>query len=406
MTLQSDLEALIGKLEDNLVTMGVTDAEFDPTTGLMGLADEILNISPTITGLQLDTAITCVCPATASVGTAFNITGVLTATYDDTSQTDVDLSGVLQGATVEIYNGNTLLGTCTTGSDGSYTYSYTPSSTGTLSIKAVYDSANDYYEDTASNSSSVSVLVDVSSVSVTATVYDKNDQAISSPASSATLSYVDEEYAVLTATVIDHNNNPVVGETVSFDVVENGSVVENIGSATTDSSGVCSVQYLSKGTGDLNIQCSCNNITSSSVSIEDCYKYYDGEITSLITPNLTLPERYKLEYEIIKKQNVQGTYMRIYIGNNSNSLQTGFDGSGNTDLMIWDGTTIKIISGPELNTWGAVSVEIDSSNHTASITALNTTESMSVNSNVDLTNLYQITAHQYALFRNVKVKSL
>ena len=87
------------------------------------------------------------------------------------------------------------------------------------------------------------------------------------------LSYVDHEYAVLTATVYDANNNGLPNKEVSFDIVENGSVVENIGTAITDSNGECSVTYYSKDADVLNIKCSCNNIESSSVQIEDCWKY-------------------------------------------------------------------------------------------------------------------------------------
>ena len=343
MTLQSDFENLIEKLEDNLHDMGNTTAEFDATAGLMGLADEILNIPPTMTGIQLDTSITCVCPATASKNVPFNITGVLTATYDDTTQTDVDLSGVLQGATVEIYNGNTLLGTCTTGSDGSYTYSYTPSSTGTLSIKAVYDSANDYYDDTASNSSSVSVSVDVSSIALTVSAYDKNDSQISSPSSSAILSYVDEDYAVLTATVLDSSSNPVVGETVSFDVVDSstGTVIENIDTDVTDRNGVASVTYYSKGTGDLYIKCSCNNIGSSSVTIHDYLQVpkFDGT-------------------ETIYQINGTTSHSNGEMGGGTGYLSNGFDNTG-----LWELTAKIQFSGVNcawcLFPYGATSRDAD-----------------------------------------------
>lgn len=43
-TLDGSLQELIDTLESNLQTMGVSDAEFDSTTGIMGLVDEILDI--------------------------------------------------------------------------------------------------------------------------------------------------------------------------------------------------------------------------------------------------------------------------------------------------------------------------------------------------------------------------
>ncbi|MBQ6220005.1 MAG: Ig-like domain-containing protein [Methanobrevibacter sp.] len=261
-------------LVSNLTSMGVIGASVND--GLATNIAKVLSVPPTQRGIELDTSITCTCPSSASVGVPFNITGVLTSSYDDTSQSNVDMhGGEIQGATIEIYNGNTLLGTCTTNIDGEYSYSYTPTVTGNLSIHAIYDSANDFYEDSASNSNSVSVHVPVSSVTLTATVCDSNNQAIGSPSDSAILSYVDGESALLTATVLDSNNDPVVGKTVSFDIVDHdaGTVISNIGTATTDSSGICSVYYYSKDADVLNIKCSCNNIESSSVQIEDCWKY-------------------------------------------------------------------------------------------------------------------------------------
>lgn len=244
----------------NLTSMGVLGASTND--GLATNIAKVTSIPPTQRGIELDTSITCFAPATASVGVPFNITGVLTSSYDDTSQANVDMhGGEIQGATIEIYNGNTLLGTCTTNIDGEYTFTYTPLSTGTLSIKAVYDSANDFYEDSASNSNSVSVHVAVSSVTLTT---DKN-----------ILSYVDNEYATLTATVLDSNDDPIVGETVSFDIVDpdTGEVLENIDSATTDSNGVCSVYYYSNHTNSLYIRAICNGILSTQTYIEDIYKY-------------------------------------------------------------------------------------------------------------------------------------
>ena len=48
MTIREDIETYFGDaitaLEENLQAMGVTDAEFDPETGLIGLANEIQNI--------------------------------------------------------------------------------------------------------------------------------------------------------------------------------------------------------------------------------------------------------------------------------------------------------------------------------------------------------------------------
>ena len=59
------------------------------------------------------------------------------------------------------------------------------------------------------------------------------------------------------------SNQPVANVSVSFDVVSNGSVVEHIDSATTNSNGVCSVSYQSENTGSIYIQCNNENIISN-----------------------------------------------------------------------------------------------------------------------------------------------
>lgn len=119
----------------------------------------------------------------------------------------------------------------------------------------------------------VSMTVDNVSGSVTVSVVDVPvPDSVSLTGDKSILSYADSDSCVLTATVLDSNNNPCVGETVSFDIV-GGS---NIDSATTGADGTCSVYYYSEGTGDLNIQASCRSLLSETYSIQDCY-YYDSQ---------------------------------------------------------------------------------------------------------------------------------
>ena len=154
-TISGSLQQAIDDLETNLALMGV-DATYDSTTGLMGLVDEILNIEASIGGLELVTSISCECDEYVGVNEQFSIVGVLQADKDDTSQVNVDLEGYLKGATVKIYNGNTLLGTTITGNKGQYSFNYTHNIGGVLSLKAVFEGTDDY---NSCNSGYVSVNI-------------------------------------------------------------------------------------------------------------------------------------------------------------------------------------------------------------------------------------------------------
>lgn len=108
-TLNGSLQECIDRLETNLQAMGVSDAEFDSSTGILGLIDEIPNISPSVGGIELDTNITLDESnlETEIIGgvkhyKVYNndrttLTAYINALYDDTT---VDMKGVLQGATV------------------------------------------------------------------------------------------------------------------------------------------------------------------------------------------------------------------------------------------------------------------------------------------------------------------
>ena len=80
-----------------------------------------------------------------------NVTGVLTATYDDTTDSNVDLTGTLSGANVKIYNNTTLIGTTTTNNNGAYTYTFTPATDGVISLHSVFDGTDDYSNCSSSN---------------------------------------------------------------------------------------------------------------------------------------------------------------------------------------------------------------------------------------------------------------
>ena len=84
------------------------------------------------------------------------------------------------------------------------------------------------------------------------------------------LSYADSESATLSATVLDENDDPMEGVTVTF---YNGST--SMGTADTNSSGVATKSYASTGAGDLSFTASVGTISSETYSIEDCLLYQD-----------------------------------------------------------------------------------------------------------------------------------
>jgi len=106
------------------------------------------------------------------------------------------------------------------------------------------------------------------------------------------LSYADGgDSCTLTATVLGSDSQPYEGATVVFKAYKGETLVETIGSDTTDSSGVASVSYSSKGAGDLSIRAECMNV-SGTFSIEDIYYYGDyDKIKSNWTKNTAVSGR-------------------------------------------------------------------------------------------------------------------
>lgn len=85
------------------------------------------------------------------------------------------------------------------------------------------------------------------------------------------LSYADGDTCTLTAQLTD-DDSPVSVEGVTVEFF-NGST--SLGTATTNSSGVATKSYASAGSGDISVSAEVDEISSNSVSIEDCIRY-DG----------------------------------------------------------------------------------------------------------------------------------
>ena len=149
-TLNGDLVELGETVADNLVSMGVTGA--DASDGLTTLAGKILDIAPSVGGITPSVSIDISkTPSTVYVHDSILLSAKVNADYDDSSQVDVDLKGVLQGATVTFKNGNTTIGTAVTGADGIATYTLSNMGVGNYSITAHFDGSNTDYESATSS---------------------------------------------------------------------------------------------------------------------------------------------------------------------------------------------------------------------------------------------------------------
>lgn len=256
-TLNGALMELGETMARNLEVMGVTDAS--PNNGLTTLAGRILDIEPSIKGLNLDTSL--VITTTQEIiglGESIILTSTLRASYDDTTVVDVDLTGSLTGATVKFYNGTTLLGTGITDLNGIATYTYTPSQLGNFTFHAVFEGTENF---TNCNSNNVNITV----INPPTSLVLEADKSI--------LSSYDNDNCTLTATLYDNDNTPMEGLGVVF---KNGDIV--LATITTNSSGVAEYVYNSQGLGDVTITAECMNVQET-YTLEDCNYYNEPGIT-------------------------------------------------------------------------------------------------------------------------------
>ena len=251
-------------LADNLKSMGVSSV--DETNGLTTLINAVLNIEPSIGGLDLDTSL--VITTTQEIiglGESIILTSTLRASYDDTTVVDVDLSGVLTGATVKFYNGTTLLGTAITDLNGVATYTYTPSQLGNFTFHTVFEGTENFTNCTSNN-------VNITVINAPTSLVLQADKSI--------LSHYDNDNCTLTATLYDNNNTPMEGLSVVF---KNGDIV--LATIPTDSGGVATYTYNSQGVGDVTITAECMNLVQT-YTLEDC-NYYSETGTTLIQNDST-----------------------------------------------------------------------------------------------------------------------
>ena len=294
-------------LADNLKSMGVSSV--NETDGLTTLINAVLNIEPSIGGLDLDTSlITTTTQEIIGLGESIILTSTLRASYDDTTVVDVDLSGVLTGATVKFYNGTTLLGTGITDLNGIATYTYTPSQLGNFNFHTVFEGTENF---TNCNSNNVNITV----INAPTSLVLEADKSI--------LSNYDNDNCVLTATVYGNDNTPMKGLRVVF---KTGDIV--LATVTTNSGGVAEYTYNSQGVGDVTITAECINLTET-YKLHDMY-FYRGQEYSLTKSSgsvlnqafdsnvaLTLPSHCEISFEIYSTGGAYNDEHRLFIQPNS-----------------------------------------------------------------------------------------
>lgn len=336
-TLNGALIKLGETMAGNLEAMGVTGVS--PDNGLTTLAGRILDVEPSIKGLNLD--ISLVITTTQEIiglGESIILTSTLRASYDDTTVVDVDLSGGLTGATVKFYNETTLLGTAITDLNGIATYTYTPSQLGNFTFHTVFEGTENF---TNCNSNNVNITV----INAPTSLVLKADKSI--------LSYYDNDNCVLTATLYDNNNTPMEGLNVVF---KNGDIV--LDTITTDSGGVATYTYNSQGVGDVTITVECINLTET-YTLEDC-NYYSETGTTLIQNDSTdtgypsnIPyhhegtEKYMVEFDFTMKTSFRFYYANTKVTAKGDDVHYGYgfsrDGSGGFVISTRTTTTSNSI---------------------------------------------------------------
>lgn len=256
-TLEGAQQEVIDQFEANLHAKGVLDAQFDPSTGLLGLIDRIPDIEPSV-NINLDIALTLSSSETSiNYGESVLLTATLLASYEGVG--DVDLkTGEITGATITFKKGQTVIGTSITDNNGVATLTYTPVAADcdtTLTMSAVFSGTDNF---NSANSTNVNVTVN-SKVELSS---NKN-----------ILSYADEQttpgsqVATLTATL--YSSTPT-GQTVQLCDASDDSVIGNM---TDNNDGTYTYSYTSQGSGDIEFYAKTGNLVSETYGIEDCSRW-------------------------------------------------------------------------------------------------------------------------------------
>lgn len=158
---------------------------------------------------------------------------------------------------IRFKNGDTQIGQGYTDNQGIATLEYTPQSVGVLNVTASCG--------------------DVSSNVVVVTVEQPTFNDMTLTSNKDILSYVDSDTATLSAQLMMGDEPASVsGQTVTFEVRKSSddSLVETL-TGTTNNTGLATVSYVSKGTGEIYIKAQCMNLIQT-YSLIDAFYVNDG----------------------------------------------------------------------------------------------------------------------------------
>ena len=264
----------------------------------------------TVTVNKLTSTITISVPSTGTVGTSYSITGTLVPT----------------SGSVKLYENGSLKDTLTV-SSGSFSKAITQSNEGTYSYYAVFEGSSTYSSVTSSTGSIV--VSDVPTPVVT---------SVSLSADKSILSYADSESATLSATVLDDNDDPMEGVTVTF---YNGST--SMGTADTNSSGIATKTYASTGAGDLSFTASVGTISSEIYELEDCFFYGLNTNAFTIPSNTTFSSNGDYITATTSTNGEKLVYLNHTLSNNDNWIfenEVAYKGTSEQLLaIIWNDNT-------------------------------------------------------------------
>ena len=328
-TLNGALTELGETLATNLQSMGVTASAND---GLTTLANKITSIAPSVGGITLTTSITMSkTPNTVYNGDNVLLSATVHADYDDTSTSDVDLNGYLQGATVTFKNGNTVLGTGVTGNDGVATYTLSNVSVGSYNITASFDGTGTDY-DSCTGSLAFTVEHNYS------LEFSQSEYVAENGSATLECSLLDNGFVVSGETVSltgsdgsqytsITNTNGVATFTVSVTVETSFSA--SYQTSTANCSVVtyyfldnCSSDNTSQYT-DVTINSSSNSILKSYNSTENAYKVYGtggDRFRALLIPNIRGKDNIKISIRV--KLTNTSAYNQLFIGVSDSITQT------------------------------------------------------------------------------------
>ena len=249
-------ETLLGSDEtDSNGEATLTKSDFSiGSHSVKAVYDEIESNAVSVSVNKLTSTITLSVPASGTVGTSYTVSGTLVPT----------------SGSVKLYENGSLKDTLTV-SSGTFSKVITQSNEGTYSYYAVFEGSSTY--DSVTSSTGSIVVSDVPTP-VPASITLTGTKSI--------LSYADSESSVLTATVLDDNDDPVEG--VSVDLYKDSVLWDTL---TTGSAGTVSKTYTSAGVGDVGFTAECGSLVTESFVVQDIFLYDSSSSSNVSKYNVT-----------------------------------------------------------------------------------------------------------------------